>query len=44
MHALFKCPENVNEITKNHFKAVLLRILRDFFVFAKIDFVGYVTF
>ena len=22
MHALFKCPEDVNEITKNHTKAV----------------------
>ena len=22
MHALFECPENVNEITKNHSKAV----------------------
>ena len=42
MHALFECPEDVNEITKNHTKVVLWWILRDFFV--QIDFRGYVTF
>ena len=44
MHDLFECSEDVNEITKNHTKAVLWRILRDFFVLAKIDFMGYLTF
>ena len=44
MHALFECPEDVNEIRKNHTKGVLLRILRDFFVLAKNDFRGYVMF
>ena len=44
MHALFEYPEDVNELTKNHTKAGLWCILRDFFVFAKNDFRGYVTF
>ena len=44
MHALFECLENVNEITKNHTKAVVWCILRDFFVLAKNDFRGNVTF
>ena len=35
MHALFECPEDVNEITKNHTK-----VLRDSFLLAKIDFKG----
>ena len=43
MHALFECPEDANEITKNHTKAVLWLFLRDFFVLAKIDFRGYAT-
>ena len=37
MYALFECPEDVNEITKNHIKAVLWCILRDFFALAKMD-------
>ena len=44
MHALFECPEDVNEITNNHTKAVSGEFLRDFFVLAKIDFRGYMTF
>ena len=44
MHALFEYTEYVNEITKNHIKAMLWWILRDFFILAKIDFRGYVTF
>ena len=39
MHALFECPEDVNEITKNHNKAVSGE-----FVLANFDFSGYVTF
>ena len=35
MHALFEWTEDVNEISKNHIKAVLWWILRDFFVLAK---------
>ena len=35
MHALFECPEDVNEITKNHTKSVSGDFLRDFFVLAK---------
>ena len=34
MHALFECTD-VNEISKNHIKAVLWWTLRDFFVLAK---------
>ena len=44
MHALFECPEDVNEITKSHTKAVC----GDFCVISlflqKNDFRGYVTF
>ena len=43
MHALFKCLEDVNEITKNHIKVVSGE-LQDFFVLAKNDFRGYVKF
>ena len=39
-HALFECPDDINEITKNHTKAVSGEFLRDFFVLAKIDFLG----
>ena len=44
MHALFECPEDVNELTKNHSKAVSGVFLRDFFVLVKIDFRGNVKF
>ena len=45
LHALFECQEDVNEITKNHTKAISGELkLSDFFVLAKIDFRGYVTF
>ena len=42
MHALFECPDDVNEIPKNHTKSVS----GEFCVksLAKIDFRGYVTF
>ena len=33
-------PDDVNEITNNHTKAVSGEILRGFFVLAKIDFEG----
>ena len=45
LHALFECQEDVNEITKNHIKAVSCEFcVIFFFVLAKIDFRGYVTF
>ena len=44
MHTLFECPEDVNEMTKYHTNAMWWWILRDFFVLAKNDFRGYVTF
>ena len=44
MQALIECQEDVNEITKNHTKAVSGEVMRDFFVLVKIDFRGYVTF
>ena len=45
LHALSECQEDVTEITKNYTKAVSGDFLfRDFFVLAKIDFMGYVTF
>ena len=46
MHALFECPDDVNEITKDHTKAVSCEfcVISLFFVLAKIDFRGYVTF
>ena len=43
-HVLFQCPEYVNQIIKNHTKAVSGDFLRDLFVLVKIDFRGYVTF
>ena len=44
MHNVFECPEDVNEITKNHTKAVSGEFGVIFFVLAKNDFRGYVTF
>ena len=41
MHALFECPEDANEITKNYTKAVSGAICIDL---SKIDFRGYVPF
>ena len=44
MQTLIECPEDVNEITMNHTKAVSGELMRDSFVLVKIDFRGYVTF
>ena len=46
MHALFECTEDVNEITKTHTEAVSgeFCVISLFFVLAKIDFRGCVTF
>ena len=44
LHAVFECQEDVNEITNNHSKAIFGDFCVIFFVLAKIDFRGYVTF
>ena len=44
MHALFECTEDVNEITKDQTKVVYGEFCMIFFVLAKINFRGYVTF
>ena len=41
MHALFECPEDINEITKNYTKAVSGAFCIGL---TKIDFRGYVPF
>ena len=40
MQTLIECPEDVNEITMNHTKAVSGELMRDSFVLVKIDFRG----
>ena len=44
LHASFECREDVNEITKNLTKVVSGEFCVIFFVLAKIDIRGYVTF
>ena len=44
LDALFECQEHVNEITKNHTKAVSGEFCVISVVLRKIDFRGYVTF
>ena len=44
LHALFESQEDVNAIVKNQTKTVSGVFRGDFFVLAKIDFRGYVTF
>ena len=44
MHALFECPEGVNEVTKNHTKAVSGEFCVILIVLAKIGYRGHVTF
>ena len=44
MHALFECPEDVNEITKNHTKAVSREFCVISLFLQKLILWGYVMF
>ena len=43
IHALFECPEDVNEITKNHTKAISGEFCVISLFLQKLIFRGYVT-